>query len=138
MKVLRVSFVGIRSGSFEPTVDMFRHVLGMDVAFENPGWTGFKLPSGDRDLLEVFGPGEVDERLLPAEFQHGVLVAFAVDDVINARAELAMAGIELIGDLVWAAEVTASAVDQGWGWCYFRGPDGNVYVLQQDGQGCGD
>ena len=58
---------------------------------------------------------------------------FAVEDVISAREELAMAGIELIGELVWAADVTGDPADQGWGWCFFRAPDGNVYVLQQDG-----
>ena len=29
-----------------------------------------------------------------------------------------------MGDLVWAAE--------GYGWFYFRDPDGNIYVMQQD------
>ena len=133
MKVLRVSFVGIRSRNFAPTVDLFRDVLGMDVAFENPGWAGFHLPSGNRDLLEVFGAADVDQRFVPAEFEDGVLVAFAVDDVVSAREELAEAGIELIGEMVWATEITGDPSDQGWGWCFFRGPDGNVYVLQQDG-----
>lgn len=138
MQVLRVSFVGVRSGNFAPTVDMFRDVLGMDVAFEHPGWAGFNLPTGARDLLEVFGSGDVDERVVPPEFEHGVLVAFAVDDVVSAREELARAGIELIGDLVWAADVTGDPDDHGWGWCFFRAPDGNVYVLQQDGVGRDD
>ena len=133
MKVLRVSFVGVRSGDFAPTVDMFRDVLGFDVAFEHPGWAGFHLPSGNRDLLEVFGSADVDERVVPAEFEHGALVAFAVDDVVSAREELATAGIELIGELVWATDVTGDPADHGWGWCFFRAPDGNVYVLQQDG-----
>lgn len=133
MKVLRVSFVGIRSDNFAPTVDMFRDVLGMDVAFEHPEWAGFKLPSGDRDLLEIFGSGDVDERVVPPELEHGVLVAFAVQDVISAREELATAGIELIGELVSAADVTGDPADQGWSWCFFRAPDGNIYVLQQDG-----
>jgi hypothetical protein len=92
-------------------------------------------PSGDRDLLEVFGSGDVDERSVPAEFEHGVLVAFAVEDVVSAREELAMAGIEIIGELLWAADVTGDPADQGWGWCFFRAPDNNVYVLQQDGVG---
>ncbi len=113
---------------------MFRDVLGLNVAFEHPGWAGFDLPSGDRDLLEVFGSGDVDERVVPAEFEHGVLVAFAVDDVIKAREELAMAGIELIGGLVWASVVTGDPADHDWGWCFFRAPDGNIYVLQQDGR----
>jgi catechol 2,3-dioxygenase-like lactoylglutathione lyase family enzyme len=75
MKVLRVSFVGVRSGNFAPTVDMFRDVLGLNVAFEHPRWAGFHLPSGDRDLLEVFGSGDVDERVVPAEFEHGGVVS---------------------------------------------------------------
>jgi catechol 2,3-dioxygenase-like lactoylglutathione lyase family enzyme len=133
MKVLRVSFVGIRSANFAPTVDMFRDVLGMDLEFEHPGWAGFHLPSGTRDLLEVFGSADVDERFVPAEFEAGVLVAFAVENVVSAREELAGAGIELIGDMVWASDVTGDPADHGWGWCFFRGPDGNVYVLQQDG-----
>lgn len=138
MKVLRVSFVGVRSANFAPTVDMFRDVLGMDVAFEHPGWAGFQLPSGDRDLLEVFGPRDVDERVVPAEFEHGVLVAFAVDDVVSARDELVAAGIELIGELVSGADITGDPADQDWSWCFFRAPDGNIYVLQQDGLGHGN
>jgi len=133
MRVLRVSFVGTRTTAFQATVDMFRDVLGMDQAFVNPGWAGFHLPSGERDLLEVFGGPDVDPRVAPEEFGRGVLVAFAVEDVAAAREELAAAGTELIGDLVWAADLTGDATDAGWGWCFFRGPDGNVYVLQQDG-----
>jgi catechol 2,3-dioxygenase-like lactoylglutathione lyase family enzyme len=133
MKVLRVSFVGTRTTDFDATVDLFRDVLGMELAFANPGWAGFQLPSGERDLLEIFGQPEIDTRVVPSEFQHGVLIALAVDDVAAAREELEVAGIELIGDLVWATDVTGNAADDGWGWCFFRGPDGNVYVLQQDG-----
>jgi hypothetical protein len=40
------------------------------------------------DLVEVFGPGMTDERVAPAEFESGAL-AFAVDDIVSARAELA-------------------------------------------------
>ena len=133
MKVLRVSFVGTRTTDFEATIGMFRDVLGLEQAFVNPGWAGFHVPSGERDLLEVFGRPDVDHRVVPEEFRSGVLVAFAVDDVATARGELAAAGIELIGDLVWATDLTGDAANRGWGWCFFRGPDGNVYVLQQDG-----
>ncbi len=133
MKVLRVSFVGTRTSDFDATIRLFRDVLGMEPAFANPGWAGFELPSGERDLLEVFGRPDVDERVAPAEFESGVLIALAVDDVVAAREELAAAGVELIGDLVWASEMTGDSSDEGWGWCFFRGPDGNVYVLQQDG-----
>ena len=72
MQVSRVSFVGVRTTAFDATVGLFRDVLGMEPAFANPGWVGFRLPSGS-----------------------------AADD----------------------------------GWCFFWAPDGNVYVLQQDGLG---
>ena len=52
---------------------------------------------------------------MPVEFERGVPVVFVVDGVISAREELAMAGIELIGELVWAADVTGDPADQGWG-----------------------
>jgi catechol 2,3-dioxygenase-like lactoylglutathione lyase family enzyme len=133
MRVLRVSFVGTRTNDFDATIGFFRDVLGMETAFAHAGWAGFHLPSGDRDLLEVFGRPDVDHRVVPAEFESGILIALAVDDVVKAREELAAADITLIGDLVWANELTGNPADEGWGWCFFRGPDGNVYVLQQDG-----
>ena len=133
MNVLRVSFVGTRTTDFDATMGLFRDVLGMEPAFAHPGWAGFQLPSGERDLLEVFGRPDMDRRVVPSEFERGVLIALAVDDVTAAREELAAAGIELIGDLVWATDLTGNAAEEGWGWCFFRAPDGNVYVLQQDG-----
>ena len=133
MKVLRVSFVGIRSQHFDATQALFRDVLGMEVAFSNRDWAGFTLPSGPRDLVEIFGPGMTDERVAPASFETGVLIAFAVDDIVGARAELAAANIELVGDIVWARDLTGGDRNNHWGWFFFRGPDGNVYVVQQDG-----
>jgi hypothetical protein len=49
----------------------------------------------------------------------GAVVAFMVDDIVSARAEVAAAGIELLGEIVWAGE--------GFGWFFLRAPDGNVY-----------
>jgi hypothetical protein len=89
----------------------------------------------ERDLLEIFGLADTDPRVVPPELEHGVLIALAVDDVATAREELAAAGVELIVDLVWATDIMGNAADAGWGWCFFRAPDGNVYVLQQDGLG---
>jgi hypothetical protein len=133
VKVLRVSFVGTRSQRFDATLDMFRDVLGLDVAFSNPDWAGFTLPSGPRDLVEIFGPGMTDERVAPAAFETGVLIAFAVDDILGAREELAAAKVELVGDIVWARDITGGAKSNRWGWFFFRAPDGNIYVIQQDG-----
>ena len=59
-------------------------------------------------------------------------MAVPVDDVVGARAELAAAEVELIGDLVWANELFDDSNMRGFGWFFFRAPDGNVYVMQQD------
>ncbi len=69
--------------------------------------------------------------LFPTEGSEGMLVAFAVDDIVGAREELA-AGVELVGDIVWAADLFASPNMEGFGWFFFRGPDGNIYVMQED------
>ena len=128
-----MSFVGVRTPHFEATRAMFADVLGMDSAFSNPGWSGFALPSGPRDLVEVFSPEMTDERIAPAAFEAGVLLAFAVDDILGARAELAVAGVELLGDIVWARDLMGGDESNQWGWFFFRGPDDNIYVIQQDG-----
>ena len=61
-----------------------------------------------------------------------LVVSFVVDDILGAREELATAGVELIGDVVWAAEVFANPALEGFGWFFLRAPDGNVYALQQE------
>jgi hypothetical protein len=55
-----------------------------------------------------------------------------VDDIVGAREELVAAKVELIGELVWANELFDDPSMAGFGWFFFRGPDGNVYVIQQD------
>jgi catechol 2,3-dioxygenase-like lactoylglutathione lyase family enzyme len=133
MKVLRIAFVGTRTRNFEATRAMFGDVLGLESAFSHPDWAGFKLPSGPRDLVEVFGSDVTDERVAPAAWDTGVMIAFAVDDMVSARAELAAAHIDLIGDVVWADDRTGGDESDRWGWFFFRGPDSNVYVISQDG-----
>jgi hypothetical protein len=59
-------------------------------------------------------------------------LASPLDDIIGARQELEAAEVELLGDLVWANELFENTSMEGFGWFFFRGPDGNVYVMQQD------
>ena len=132
MNVQRICFLGTRTGNFEETAALFRDVLGLGNVHAEPGWSVFQLPSGKRDYVEVFGPENQNARLFPTEVSNGTVVAFAVDDVVGAREELAAAGVELIGDLILAAEVFDNADLEGYGWFFFRGPDGNVFVIQQD------
>jgi hypothetical protein len=82
--------------------------------------------------VEVFGPEHENASLFPAEVREGIVVAFAVDDIVSARLELAAAEVELMGDVVWANELFDDPNMLGFGWFFFRGPDGNVYVIQQD------
>ena len=132
MNVQRICFLGTRTKNFEATAALFRDVLGLESLHTDPGWSIFQLPSGRRDYLEVYGPELQNASLFPTEVGEGMLVAFAVDDIVGAREELAEAGVELIGDLVWAAETFENPALEGFGWFFFRGPDGNVYTMQQD------
>jgi len=132
MNVKRICFVGTRTPNFDATSRFFRDVLGLGVGHAEPGWSVFQLPSGRRDFVEVFGREHDNARLFPAEVREGIVVAFAVDDIAAARAELAAAEVELIGGLVWASEQFGDSSMEGFGWFFFRGPDRNVYVMQQD------
>ena len=132
VNVKRICFLGTRTANFDATAAFFRDVLGLDNAHAEPGWSIFQLPSGKGDYVEVYGPEKQNASLFPAEIKDGLLVAFAVDDIVGARAELAAVDVELIGDLVWAADLFDNPDMEGYGWFFFRGPDGNIYVMQQD------
>ena len=132
MNVQRICFLGTRTGNFEATTALFRDVLGLRNTHAEPDWSVFQLPSGRRDFVEVFGADNDNGSLFPTEVTEGLVVAFAVDDIVGAREELGAAGVELIGDLVWAADLFDNPSMEGFGWFFFRGPDGNVYVIQQD------
>ena len=132
MNVQRICFLGTRTGNFEATAALFRDVLGLHNTHTEPGWSIFQLPSGRSDYVEVFGPENENASLFPAEVSEGIVVAFAVDDIVGAREELAAAGVELVGDLVWANDLFDNPNMEGFGWFFFRGPDGNIYVMQQD------
>lgn len=131
MNIRRICFVGARTENFDAMTGFVRDVLGLTSAHQEGGWAVFRLESGDRDFLEVYRPGEYDERLLPAAAS-GPTVAFAVDDLLAARAELVAAGTEIVADVVWAAEAFGDPQLDGYGWLFFRAPDGNVYAIQQE------
>jgi hypothetical protein len=123
------SGIGFRRGLTIP------HPHGDATAIEShaeDGWSIFNLPSGRSDFVEVFGPEHANASVFPAEVSKGIVVAFAVDDIIGAREELAAAKVELIGGLVWASELFDDPNMEGFGWFFFRAPDGNVYVMQQN------
>lgn len=132
MNVQRICFLGTRTANFDATTALFRDVLGLRSGHTEAGWSVFHLPSGRSDLVEVYGPEHENASLFPAEVPEGIVVAFAVDDIVAAREELVAARVELIGELVWANELFNEPSMAGFGWFFFRGPDGNVYAIQQD------
>jgi hypothetical protein len=78
----------------------------------------------DGAKLELFGnPASADA---PWLFERNSVVAgFLVEDIDNARGELAQApGVELLGEL--------NVMPGGYAWQHFRAPDGLVYELTAD------
>jgi catechol 2,3-dioxygenase-like lactoylglutathione lyase family enzyme len=75
------------------------------------------LHVADGQTLELFGndgPGKA--------LNSPPMIAFEVEDVAAAKAELIAAGIELIGDIGrW----------NGFEWLYFRSPDGHVFEVKK-------
>ena len=120
MNVERICFLGTRTGNFEATAAFFRDILGLENAHAEPGWSIFQLPSGRSDYVEVFGPENENASLFPAEVNEGIVVAFAVDDIVGAREELAAAEVELVGDLVWANDLFDNPGMEGFGWFFWK------------------
>lgn len=122
MNVRRIGFLGTRTANFQSTADFFQEVIGLEPAWTKPDWAGFRLPSGSNDFVEVYGPAKQDTNLLP-DSAVGPIVAFIVDDVVGARAEIVAKNIEVLSEVIWAAE--------GFGWFFLRAPDGNIYCIEQ-------
>jgi catechol 2,3-dioxygenase-like lactoylglutathione lyase family enzyme len=129
MRVLRVGYVGVRTEHIDETTAFFRDVLGLEPAGQSETVTFSLLPTGPRDFVEIYSPDHDDERMIP----NGVdfVIAFVVDDLDQALAEIEAAGLELVGDVVWAAEAFGNAAFEGFGWFFVRAPDGHVYVIEQ-------
>lgn len=128
LKISRIGFVGTRTPHVEATTSFFGGVLGMDVVRADPSWSILRLPTGRFDFLEVYGPEFDDERLAPSD--ESLFVAFTVEDLEDARREIVASGVE-VGDVVWATEAFGDPDLEGFGWFFFRAPDGRTYVIQQ-------
>lgn len=116
MQVKGISWVGVGTDSFDASLRFFTDILGLTAKIVDPhGVAMFQV--GDGQLLELFGPGTGGRALTSPP-----VIAFEVDDVPAAQAELIAKGVEVIGDIgAW----------NGFEWLYFRGPDGHVYALKK-------
>ena len=88
----RLAWLGTRTERYDETTAFFRDVLGLTQRYEKPGFAMFQLPGAERDFVEVFGPDVPDSSF----YTTGPVVGLLVDDIEQARAELATAGVELI------------------------------------------
>jgi catechol 2,3-dioxygenase-like lactoylglutathione lyase family enzyme len=127
VRVRRIAWLGTRTEKPDETAAFFRDVLGIPLVYEETGFSMLQLPSGERDFVEIFAPSHPGGAL----YTTGPVVGLLVDDVDEARAELAAAGVEALDETHWPDEL------DGYGWFHVRGPDGSVYAILQDSRDSG-
>lgn len=116
MQVKGISWIGVGTDTFQPTLDFFTTVMGLEPKIVDPRGVAM-LTVGDGQILELFGPGTGGRALTSPP-----VIAFEVDDVSAAHAELITKGVEVIGDVgAW----------NGFEWLYFRGPDDHIYAVKK-------
>jgi catechol 2,3-dioxygenase-like lactoylglutathione lyase family enzyme len=118
MKIHGYSWAGAPTEDFDGTNRFFKEILGLEMIMRNDErMIGiFRLPTGQ--LFEIFGPGNRYQTLM-----NSPAIAFDVDDIDDARAELEGQGVRFI------SEIERSS--QGAAWTLFEGPDGYIYQLFQ-------
>jgi catechol 2,3-dioxygenase-like lactoylglutathione lyase family enzyme len=118
MNIRGYSWAGAPTSDFDQTNQFFKEVLGLEVLVidQERGIGIFKLPTGQ--LFETFGPGNRYQALMNAPG-----IAFDVDDIDSARAELESKGIKFVSEIERGSHGDA--------WTFFEGPDGYLYQLFQ-------
>lgn len=114
MHVKGLTWLGLRTTQFEEMVKFFHEVMGIKPIRDEPEIAGFELDDGTQ--VELYRP----EEEFHAFFTTGPVVAFQVDDVAAARANMEAAGIEFIGPIQHAGKTS---------WNHFRAPDGTVFEI---------
>ena len=114
MTVLKVDFVGLRSGRLDETVALFRDVMGVPVTRQTDDLVGFRLADGT--VLELYGPANE----FHAFFTTGPVVAFRVENFDVTRRAMLAPGVDFVGDIQHADGVS---------WQHFRCPDGTVLEI---------
>jgi catechol 2,3-dioxygenase-like lactoylglutathione lyase family enzyme len=122
VEVKGIRWVGVGTDRVSAMRAFAIDVLGLRIAGQDhPDFVELAMVDGSK--LELFGSAEAADG--PWLFERNpVVVGFLVDDIHAARAELAEAGVELLGEL--------RELDDGYAWQHFRAPDGHVYELTAD------
>jgi catechol 2,3-dioxygenase-like lactoylglutathione lyase family enzyme len=129
MRVKRIGYLGLRTHDVDGMTGFFRDVLGLEPAGEGETVTFQRLPTHRLDLVEVYAPDHHDLRMIPDEADF--VVAFVVDDIREALAEVQAAGLDVVNEVVWAAEAFDNPGYGELAWFWVRAPDGRVYVIEQ-------
>ena len=58
MKVLSISWLGVKTAQFDRTREFLSQVMGLTISYENTDFAVLELPDGDK--LELFGPAGPD------------------------------------------------------------------------------
>jgi catechol 2,3-dioxygenase-like lactoylglutathione lyase family enzyme len=118
MNIRGYSWAGAPTSDFDRTCRFFKEALGLEVlVIDDERMIGiFKLPTGQ--LFEIFGPGNRYQKLM-----NGPGIAFDVDAIDTARAELESKGVKFVSEIERGSHGDA--------WTFFEGPDGYLYQLFQ-------
>jgi catechol 2,3-dioxygenase-like lactoylglutathione lyase family enzyme len=119
----------MRTDEVDAMTSFFRDVIGLEAAGEGETVTFQRLPTHRRDLIEVYAQGHRDARLIPddADFVMG----FVVDDIREAMTEVQAAGVEIVGEPIWAAEAFDDPTLGEFAWFFVRAPDGRIFAIEQ-------
>jgi catechol 2,3-dioxygenase-like lactoylglutathione lyase family enzyme len=93
MKLEGLGWLGIRTERFGATVALYRDVMGLLPYAEDAESARFGLDNGTE--IHVYGAADKFHEFFGA----APVVAFLVDDVERARAEMQAAGIRFIGEI---------------------------------------
>ncbi|HEX8442423.1 MAG TPA: VOC family protein [Allosphingosinicella sp.] len=114
MRVKGISWLGIGTDHYADMLRFFTEVMELEVEATGEQQAILRAASGQQ--IEIFGrEGRGKSLNTPPT------VAFEVDDVAAARAELIAANIEIVGDIgSW----------NGHEWLYFRSADGYLFEVK--------
>jgi predicted enzyme related to lactoylglutathione lyase len=120
VKVLGISWAGVKTTEFDRSRDFFARVMGLTISYQKTDFAVLQLPDGDK--LEIFGPHGPDPE---QQFSNNSVVAgFWVEDFESAREELARGGAELVDE--------PGGETGGYRWQHFRAPDGKIFEICSD------
>ncbi len=134
MRVQRLAWLGTRTDRYDETTRFFAETLGLESVADEPGLTVFGLPGAENDFVEVFEASHPEASLMTT----GPVVGLLVDDVLEARAELEAAGVEILQPTQWLRDFPGFEDVTEYAWFTFRGPDGNVYCCLQGSRRAAD